>query len=309
MRKIYDWCLLKCRLVKGAIAGLMPKREFLIKVRKRVWRVAMVLGMLLVLCPVLFAPSMYTTGFSATDFTYTGSYSFSSDSNGDWRLEFLTSGIFTPKKPIKVDAFLLGGGSGGRNAGSNPGGGGSGGRTFTQKNRVLSAGTAYSITIGNGGAANTAGGNTQAFDYTANGGSLSASSYEGCPGGSGGGAGVHSGYTNAGVGGSNGSNGGASGTWNGGTGQGTTTREFGEAGGKLYAGGGGGGGGQYSGSPDGAAGGAGGGAKGGLKQGGTGYSAVANTGGGGGGAGKRNDGGAVSGGAGGSGICIIRNAR
>ena len=55
------------------------------------------------------------------------------DLNGNWRIKFLTSGSFTPLVAMNIDAFLLGGGTGGNVGGtgtatnSGGGGGGSGG--------------------------------------------------------------------------------------------------------------------------------------------------------------------------------------
>ena len=66
-------------------------------------------------------------GFGPTDFTYTGTFAWLQDTVSNWRLKFLTSGVFTPKKSVQVDAFLLGGGSGGSNSHSGTGRGGAGG--------------------------------------------------------------------------------------------------------------------------------------------------------------------------------------
>ena len=238
-------------------------------------------------------------------YTYTGSHQLIDDGNYNWRLKLLTSGTLTfshlGSGASAVDAFLVGGGGGGAGSpyGNYGGGGGGGGYTRTEAKTV--ALTAYSIVIGAGGSAgnNTsnggAGGTTSAFGVTASGGMGGPGGHNelvrGANGGSGGGC-------SAGVGGSDGSDGG--GNPGGGIGQHTTTREFGEASGTLYAGGGGG-----AGNKDQLdvvfAGGAGGGANGG----GWGNAAAANTGGGGGGVGYMRG----SGGAGGSGIVVIRNHR
>ena len=220
---------------------------------------------------------------SAPKFTYTGTYEYIDDGGGNWRIKFLTSGVFTPLKNMKIDAFLVGGGAAGSKY-AGRGGGGGGGYTITKKSITLAANTEYPVTIGAGGSsAGKAGGNTSAFEATANGGQA-VSSYKGGNGGSGGGAGASTSSATSGNGGSDGSDGGSTAV-SGGSGQGTTTREFGEESGKLYAGGGGG---AYSGGSVGK-GGDGGGADG-LK------SAEDNTGGGGGG---------VKG-LGGSGIVVIR---
>ena len=297
--------MLKARRIAGALSGLLPKQEFLLKVRKRVWRVALVLGMLLFMCPVLFSPSMYTSGFSASDFTYTGSYMWVDDGNNNLRIKYLTSGVFTPKKNIIVDVFLVGGGGGGAsitNATAGAGGGG-GGYTGTWMSVTLNANQAYSVVIGAGGTSASNGGSTSGFGYSVNGGSSGTGTVYGGAGGSGGGGGANSSYA-GGAGGTNGSNGTNANNYYGGTGQGTTTKEFGETSGTLYSGGGGGGANLTVGS---GAGGAGGGANGGAAN-AAGSSASANTGGGGGGSGRYMSG-TMLGGSGGSGICIIRNHR
>ena len=238
-------------------------------------------------------------------YTYTGSHQLIDEGNYNWRLKLFTSGTLTfshlGSGASAVDAFLVGGGGGGAGSpyGNYGGGGGGGGYTRTEAKTV--ALTAYSIVIGAGGSAGDnssnggAGGTTSAFGVTASGGMGGPGGHNefvrGANGGSGGGC-------SAGVGGSDGSDGG--GNPGGGIGQHTTTREFGEASGTLYAGGGGG-----AGNKDQLdvvfAGGAGGGANGG----GWGNVAAANTGGGGGGVGYMRG----SGGAGGSGIVVIRNHR
>ena len=248
------------------------------------------------------------------DFTYTGDFEIVSDddqpitvSQGNWKIRFLTSGtlIFTNLNGAEngIDVFLVGGGGGGSRAA------GGGGYTKTLKAVNVSAGTAYSIVVGAGGIAGvgnskagSSGGTSSAFGVSANGGKANgtASSYIGANGGSGGGAGSSNGA--GGQGGSDGSDGfHRDGTHrDSGTGQGTTTREFGESGGKLYAGGGGG---CSTSSFEGGEGGEGGGGAGGRPSGGA-TSGGTNTGGGGGGAANNK-----AGGSGGSGIAVIRNAR
>ncbi len=214
----------------------------------------------------------------STDITYTGDYTVIDDGGGDWRIKFLTSGNVTfSAVPEELDTFLVGGGGGG---GANSVGRGGGGG-YTTTNQVIPVkDTAYTITVGSGSTGN--GGTTSAFGLTAGGGQSAAN---GSNGGSGGGD-YPSG--NGGSDGSDGSN--ASGTIC--RGQGTTTREFAEASGTLYAGGGGansaghggnGGGGDALGAN-------------------TGDAGDTNTGGGGGY-------GWTTGGSGGSGIVIIRNHR
>ena len=248
------------------------------------------------------------------DFTYTGDFEIVNDSDvpitvsqDNWKIRFLTSGTltFTSLNGAEngIDVFLVGGGGGGSRAA------GGGGYTKTLKAVKVSVGTAYLIEVGAGGIAGvgnskagSSGGTSNAFGASANGGeaNTSASSFRGSNGGSGGGAGSTNG--NGGKGGSDGSDGfHRNGTHqDSGTGQGTTTREFGESGGKLYAGGGGG---CTTTSSNGGAGGDGGGGDGGNTSGGA-TSGATNTGSGGGGAAN-----SKAGGAGGSGIVVIRNTR
>ena len=230
------------------------------------------------------------------EFTYTGNYKVVQDNDavisdfenwkGNWKIRFLTSGTFTVTNMYGwdgiIDAFLVGGGGSGARS-SDGGGGGGGGYTKTSKKINLSPNNEYPIVIGGGG------GNTTAFGITAKRGN-DASSIDGGDGGSGGGSGVMDGGSDGSDGGSYASN------YEGGKGQGTSTREFGTSGATLYSGGGGGG---PGGSTSPAKGGAGGGGDGSSTKGDPGED---NTGGGGGG-------GKSSGGSGGSGIVVIRNAR
>ena len=247
-------------------------------------------------------------GFSAIpEFTYSGDYEIVDDSDepiasttGNWKIRFLSSGTlrFSSLSGASdgIDIFCVGGGGGSNDAGS----GGCGGYTRTVSGVTVTENTDYVISIGAGGAVNASGGNSSF-------GSLASASGggTGCTaGGSGGGGGGYrtsdgNGRT-GGAGGSDGADGvngyGTSSTKNG-TGQGTTTREFGESGGTLYAGGGGGAAPAAYYTPG--AGGAGGGGNGGYKDSTSGGNGGTNTGGGGGG----------YNGVGGSGIVIIRNAR
>ncbi len=225
------------------------------------------------------------------EFTYTGDYEIVNDSDepitvsqDNWKIRFLTSGTltFTNLNGAEngIDVFLVGGGGNGETIRGARGGGG--GYTKTVKGVSIAIATPYTVTIG------ASSGTSSAFGASANGAS-------GADGGSGGGGGGSSSGT-SGNGGSNGGNGTAGNVSNGGTGQGTTTREFGESTGKLYSGGGGGSA-AYAGAAGDSTAGAG------ANFGGAAKNGVANTGGGGGGA---YDGTA---GRGGSGIAIIRNAR
>ena len=189
------------------------------------------------------------------EFTYTGDYAIVDDNDnaisdfatwtGNWKIRFLTSGTltFTNLNGAEggIDVFLVGGGGGsGGIIGWYPQGGGGSGYTKTVKNITLAPNTAYAVAVGAGGKAGSTGGASKFGSVaTANGGS-GTSNTNGGNGGSGGVAGGASGGTAPGIDGSDGKSG-ASGT--GGKGQGTTTREFGETSGTLYAGGGSAGGG------------------------------------------------------------------
>lgn len=189
------------------------------------------------------------------EFTYTGDFEVVNDSDehittshGNWKIRFLTSGMltFTELKGAEngIDVFLVGGGASGaarKSGGVAFGGGGGSGYTTTGTVNVQ-INTPYKIVIGAGGSGvpcdsvGIDGGKTIAFGLVSNGGihggrgTDSGTAIFGGDGGSGGG----------GAGGYGGTDGRA-GTNSGGSGQGTTTREFGDAGGTLYASGGDGG--------------------------------------------------------------------
>lgn len=240
------------------------------------------------------------------EFTYTGSSNYRQE---DDVLELLSSGTLTVLRQFNADVFLVGGGGSGGYGNNTSAGTGGGGGGYTKTIKVtLRPKTSYEVVIGDGAApSGHTGGTTSAFGTNVNGGgggnnySTSGTPFGGA-GGSGGGAG--GGYGISAAGGSDGEAGVSTSLGAGGSGQGTTTREFGEATGKLYAGGGGGGNAAStsSGSPGGSGGGGAGGAAGRV-----GNSATPNTGGGGGGGGSAP--GSTSsrqGGTGGSGIVCIR---
>lgn len=240
-------------------------------------------------------------------FTYSGDYEIVDDEDnpitstqGDWKIRFLTSGTLRFSRLVGasggVDIFCVGGGGG-----SKDGNGGCGGYTSTKAGVSLSENTDYSISVGAGGAIDSSGGNSSF-------GSLASASGggTGCTAGGSGGGGAGYRAPDSGVGktggaggsdGSDGVNGYGTASTKNGTGQGTTTREFGSSTGTLYAGGGGGG--AYVSTDTPGSGGAGGGGNGGTRNGASGTNGGTNTGGGGGG----------YNGGGGSGIVIIRNAR
>lgn len=168
-------------------------------------------------------------GGGVPKFTYTGQYSFIDDGSGNWRIKFLTSGVLTWLKDVLVDVFLVGAGGGGKS--KSPQAGGGGGYTKTVKSIAIAKNTQYAIEIGVSGESIN-GGNTSAFGVTAEGGKVGGNGRgTGGDGGSGGG-----GYSVAG--GIDGANGSSYSIYRGGKGQGTTTREFGESTGDLYASGG-----------------------------------------------------------------------
>lgn len=184
-------------------------------------------------------------GVGLPEFTYTGTYQLIDDGGGNWRIKFLTSGVLTFTKlgnaSKGIDVFLVGGGGGCGNASgvSDYLGAGGGGYTKTTRQITVQVGMEYNIVIGAGGtkpnASNvqTRGGTTSAFNTSAEGG-YSGKAQSGGDGGSGAAAPTST------AGGTDGSDGGA-GTVPGaeaGKGQGTTTREFGESTGDLYASGG-----------------------------------------------------------------------
>lgn len=176
-------------------------------------------------------------------YSYNGTHQLIKDENSHWRVMLTSSGVFENlgENDLIVDIFLVGGGGGG-----NIAGGGSG-YTKTFKQVTLNPGDRITVEIGAGGAGvkhpvsnGGTGGTTKFGTYEAAGGK-GGYGYSGGDGGSGGGAGVN---TNApgivsGAAGCDGSNGGnAASSYYGGKGQGTTTREFGELGNPLHAGGG-----------------------------------------------------------------------
>ena len=266
---------------------------------------------------------------SGLDFTYTGEYNVRTDGV----VELLTSGELMFNEMQKIDIFCVGGGGkGGYMANpsiSTGAGGGGGGYTKTLKNYDILGGVI--VTIGDGSTNFSTTSNIQYGETTSFGSILSAaggqSAYRtasgegtnainGGNGGSGGGSGASTGATIAANGGSDGSNGNVGIINNyspkAGTGQGTTTREFGEATGKLYAGGGGGG--ITSNTLEVSSGGLGGGGNG-ARFGSNGSATTIkaingkpNTGGGGGGGAQYGENGATSG-DGGSGIICIRKAK
>ena len=250
----------------------------------------------------LYAPAPAGGGKpSAPKFTYDGDYVI----RDDGVVELLTSGTITFLSPAVIDIFCVGGGGGGGRAASGSGssgrsGGGGGGYTTTVKSLRVLAQQAIPITIGDGGNTESDGGASSWGDYSANGGLKGRFGESGGSAGAGGNGGSGGGTGNNGKGGSDGSNGGGGLSHiPAGIGQGSTTREFGELTGKLYAGGGSGAGG--------GTGGEGGGGNAGYNS--AGGDGVANSGGGGGGTKSYNASTMYYGGKGGSGIVCFRAAK
>jgi hypothetical protein len=171
------------------------------------------------------------------EFTYTGNYTLIDDGARNWRIKFLGSGTFTPKKNITIDVCAVGGGGGGSRNPDAPSRGGCGGFTQNQMSIILLADEPYPVVVGAGGIGNTStgggnggdGGESSAFGveaYGGDGGLRWSPWYGGSGGASTGGS--------PGVDGANGT--GADPV---GVGQGTTTREFGEPTGFRYSDGGG----------------------------------------------------------------------
>lgn len=181
-------------------------------------------------------------------FTYTGDYVVRKDGV----VELLTSGTIVFLEPKVIDVFMVGGGGAGstfRDYDTAGYGGGGGGYTRTVRKFNVSANTNYTVTVGAGAVYSAAskgapaGGSSAFGSFTVQGGgAVGEANGVGRPGGSGGGGGTTS-NSDGGAGGYDGGNGerGGNNGQIGGVGQGFTTREFGEAAGKLYAGGGGGG--------------------------------------------------------------------
>lgn len=269
------------------------------------------------------------TGVDIPSFAYSGTYNLIDEGALGWQIEFLTSGTLKPDYDMVVDIFCVGGGGAGECASyayAAGGAGGGGGYTSTTSKVTLKAGVYYTVTVGDGGtigatsgsystnAAGNAGGASSVASSSetlciANGGKGGANQKGGAGGSGGGSCAAINNQWMIGHGGSDGSNGINYGSWsdgNGGSGQGTTTRAFGESSGKLYAGGGGGAVGSQGTNGYGTGlGGEGGGGDGATDNSSSkkGEAGEANTGGGGGGGSY----GANSAGAGGSGIVIMRN--
>lgn len=243
---------------------------------------------------------------SGLNFTYTGDYRIRFE---DGVIELLSSGEFKSLDDNNIDIFCVGGGAGGGNrSGTSGSSGGGGGYTTTRLNNKITANTRIDVTIGNGGANGSTGSNggTTSFGdiLSANGGKGGRTNTTTADGGSAGGEG---GAYTGGKGGSDGASTSA------GSGQGTTTREFGESTGKLYAAGGGGGCNSTNIADYDVNGGAGSGGKGGGGNGGN-YkypagAGMANTGSGGGGGQGTNSASHPNGGSGGSGIICIRKSK
>lgn len=225
--------------------------------------------------PQMNEPVPVTT--TTPTFTYTGRYEMVDEGlDGavqNWNIRFLTSGTlkFTDFGGAgNFDAFLVGGGGAGARGGlvqgnyRSGGQGGGGGYTQTKKGITLNLGENYYIDIGEGGVAvqktvslAADGEPTSAFGYTANGGKGGAATAGGGDGGNGGGLGGYNSDTDSngrggygggidGIGGQDGGVGNSTAQNSPSSGQGRTTREYGEADRRMYACGGSGSGGWRS---------------------------------------------------------------
>lgn len=162
------------------------------------------------------------------------------EGNSNWQMRFLSSGNLKFRNNRLVDEFLVGGGGSGATVDHNSWHsllGGGGGYTKTVKSVVLVAETVYPVVVGAGAtAANKQAGTSSAFGASAAGGfSGGENNVSAGHGGSGGvkGSGSYSSVSYY-AGGADG----ADGAGNSGSGQGTTTRAFGETDGDLYSTGG-----------------------------------------------------------------------
>ena len=178
-------------------------------------------------------------------YTYSGSHQKIDDGSGNWRIKFKSSGTlkFTNlgKWDGMLDLFMVGGGgaSGLSWNISDWCGPGGGGYTKTVRQITAQMNVEYPIVVGAGGVrattsnTQTRGGTSSGFNNSVEGG-WSGKSISGGNGGSG------AASSNSTIGGTDGGDGqkGANGVGNAGKGQGTTTREFGESTGTLYASGG-----------------------------------------------------------------------
>ena len=108
-----------------------------------------------------------TAPAGAPTYTYTGNSQLFDEGNGNWNIQFLTSGTFTSNQDASIQVFLFGGGG----AGSQNGGAGGGGYSATSSGISMLRNVPYTINIGSGGATSgAAGSNTTAFGNTGNGG-------------------------------------------------------------------------------------------------------------------------------------------
>ena len=219
-------------------------------------------------CPVGFTLSGTKCVISPFEYTYTGSYSDSTNSYGYQKITLKGSGTFKPTVDKKVRMLLVGGGGG---SGSAYHSGGGGGGYCNETYMTLKANTSYNVTIGSGGGAGSSGGRTS---FGTN-------------------------FANAGLGGSNGT--GGAGQGYGGTYGATATGGAGcQFDGVYYGGGGGAGRNGYAGGSGG-----GGAGSGSSTCGAKGTAGTANRGGGAGGSGGASSCSSFSGSSGGSGVVII----
>lgn len=183
-----------------------------------------------------------TVQSSQPTYTYSGSHELIKENTYGWKLKLKTSGTLNFShlgSGSSVDVFLVGGGGGGNEIdNATYGAGGGGGYTLTAQ-KEIAINTDYTITVGGGGSKNTQGGSSSALGFTIGGGYGATEPSNNAVNAGKGGSGGAGGSANAGDNGGSGSNhSGGGGTTYGGSGQGTTTKEFGESSGIIYSGGG-----------------------------------------------------------------------
>ena len=185
-------------------------------------------------------------GGDGSPIMYSGLWQWDTDANGTTIVRLLSSGNLIFTKSFALDVFICGGGGSGAAMSANPDRASGAGGGYTRTERVTcQEGVVYPIVVGAGGASANAsgygsqGGNSSAFGYTANGGA--GGRYGGSTvsiGGNGGSAGQGVGSSTP-SGYKGGTDGGSATGQNSGTGQGSTTRMFGEGNQQLFGGGGG----------------------------------------------------------------------
>ncbi len=108
-----------------------------------------------------------STSAGTPTYTFTGNSQITDEGNGNWNIQFRTSGTFTCNQNASIQVFLLGGGG----AGNQNGGAGGGGYNATSSGISLLRNVPYTISVGSGGTSSgAAGSQTTAFNNTGSGG-------------------------------------------------------------------------------------------------------------------------------------------